>query len=225
MRVHRNPAIRRAGFTIVEVAVTVLLFTTLMSSFVISVNRLGQEHNSNTVEYELARDALEGMRTITTELSRAGFVSQGGVDYPAVIRANNYTDFPTFAHAAPHLVHGAQQSTQLVYVLPADADSDGWPELVTNSEPSWGATEFGYVLEPEADGTNTLRLRGSDGSNRVILRDVARVSFETPQDTGFAIPLNAVRVRLEFARTTPEGTVLRRQVEEVVRLRNGGLAP
>lgn len=225
MRIHRHPKAARAGFTIVEVAVTVLLFTTLMSSFVISVNRLGQEHNSNTVQYELARDALEGMRSITSELSRAGFVEEAGIQYPSVIRANNYAEFPTFKHDAPHLVHGAQQSTQLVYVLPEDADSDGWPELVSNSDPSWGATEFGYVLEPEDDGTNTLRLRGSDGSNRVILRDVARITFESPADTGFAIPLNAVRVRLELARTTPEGTVLRRQVEEVVRLRNGGLAP
>lgn len=130
-----------------------------------------------------------------------------------------------------------------------DADRDGWPELDGNGDgvhtdeiedvqglwdPAlntiqpetglvWGHDEVSYVVVVLADASRVLqrRVNNDAASARVVARHVERVQFDTPESSGWAVPLGAVRVRLFFRTTDAEGHIFRARNEVTVRLRNG----
>jgi hypothetical protein len=55
----------------------------------------------------------------------------------------------------------------------------------------------------------------------VIARGVERIRFLNSADTGFQIPLDAVRVELHFLLEDDDGHQYRHRTETTVRLRNG----
>lgn len=130
-----------------------------------------------------------------------------------------------------------------------DADRDGWPELDGNGDgmhtdevedvgalwdPAlntiqpetglvWAHDEISYVVVVLADGSRVLqrRVNNDPATARVIARHVERVQFDTPESSGWTVPLGAVRVRLFFRSTAAEGHIFRARNEVTVRLRNG----
>jgi hypothetical protein len=86
-----------------------------------------------------------------------------------------------------------------VFLLPQDANDDGWPDLTnTMLSVAWDTTEVSYVLLPSPDGSNEL-VRREDGANdRVLARGVRRFLVEDAASTGFAFPINVLRITLEL---------------------------
>ncbi|MEZ6021269.1 MAG: hypothetical protein R3F17_14610 [Planctomycetota bacterium] len=64
-------------------------------------------------------------------------------------------------------------------------------------------------------------MNGAPGKR--IAKDIERMWIETPADTGFTIPTNALRISLFLRRTDTDGVVYRHSVSWVVSLRNGEL--
>lgn len=130
-----------------------------------------------------------------------------------------------------------------------DADRDGWPELDGNGDglhtdelvdveqlwdgslntiqPEtglvWSHAEISYVVVVLADGSRVLQRRVANDPTtaRIVARHVERVQFDTPETSGWAIPLGSVRVRIFFRSTDKDGRVFRARNEVTVRLRNG----
>jgi len=130
-----------------------------------------------------------------------------------------------------------------------DADRDGWPELDGNGDgvPSdaaedvehlwdgaentlhpetglvWSHDEVSYVVVVLADGSRVLqrRVNNDAASARIVARYVERVQFDTPESSGWVVPLGAVRVRIFFRSTDADGHIFRARNEVTVRLRNG----
>ncbi len=215
-----------AGFTALEAVVTLALFSLILGGFVLSTDRIGALTKIGNIEQEVARDSMRLMTVISEDLSRSGFTSVGGVDYP-VFFDNGVAgdDFPEFAHAPPHRDDPAiGLSREIIFPLPADVNGDGWPDLSGEWAPVWQTPIFAYMLVPNADGTNNFVRQSSDGRVRVLSRDVIRVVFEDPAATGFTIPLDSIRVRVDLSREGSDGTRYSYSSEQVVSLTNGWLA-
>lgn len=214
---------RRAGFTILEAVIAVALFSMLLGGFLLSVDRMGRAQDSSDVRYTLAVDALDAVRSITTEVRRTGYVTLAGDQMPVFFDDGA----PGAAYAA--FAHGALQSgesvREIVYRIPEDADADGWPDLDAGDEVVWEAVDRAIVCASLGDGTDALTLSTSDGGRTILARDVASIVFETPAQTGFDIPLDALRFTLRLRRSAADGTAYEFESQRVVRLRNGGFAP
>ncbi|MEZ6013961.1 MAG: prepilin-type N-terminal cleavage/methylation domain-containing protein [Planctomycetota bacterium] len=130
-----------------------------------------------------------------------------------------------------------------------DADLDGWPELdgngdgVYTDDPAdvdhlwdenlntihpatglvWSNAEVSYVVVVLADGSRVLQRRVNNdvATARVVARHVERIQCDTPESSGWTIPLGAVRVRIYFRATDDDGRIYRSRNEVTVRLRNG----
>ncbi len=130
-----------------------------------------------------------------------------------------------------------------------DSDRDGTPELDGNRDGTysddavdvaalwddslntihpdtglvWSHAEVSYVVVVLADGSRVLQRRVDNdvATARVIARHVERVQFDTSESSGWAIPLDAVRVRIFFRATDEGGRLYRARNEVTVRLRNG----
>jgi prepilin-type N-terminal cleavage/methylation domain-containing protein len=130
-----------------------------------------------------------------------------------------------------------------------DADRDGLPELDGNGDgvptddlddvealwdPAlntiqpdtglvWSHNEVSYVVVVLADGSRVLhrRVNNDAATARVVARHVERVQFDTPESSGWTVPLGAVRVQIFFRTADAEGHIFRARNEVTVRLRNG----
>ncbi len=107
------------------------------------------------------------------------------------------------------------------------ADTDGlWDELANTIQDNglvWSNAEVSYVVVVLADGSRVLQRRVDNdaATARVLARHVERVQFDTPESSGWQIPLGSVRVRLFFRKTDDDGRLYRARNEVTVRLRNG----
>jgi hypothetical protein len=109
---------------------------------------------------------------------------------------------------------------EIVFLRPADDDSDGVPDFEPDGALAWGADEISYVLTTGADGINVLERRINGQPGRVVARFVERVTFDDINTSGFEVPLGAVRVRIWFRLPDGKGGTFRYSVEATVRLRN-----
>jgi hypothetical protein len=213
----------RAGFTLLEAILAVGLFSMLVGGFLFSVERMSRASDAVDVSYTLAVDGFDAVRSIVDQVSRTGYRQFDGSDMPVFSEDGEPgEDHLAFAHEPPS---SGEEVRDLVYRLPQDADADGWPDVDGNGEAVWDPVEYGLLCLTLADGTDALVLRRSDGTTRVLARDVARVVFETPAQTGFTIPLDSLRFTLTLRRPGSDGRQLEFEAQRVVRLRNGGFAP
>jgi len=113
-------------------------------------------------------------------------------------------------------------------VLSEDApDTAAWDAALYDIDPEtglvWDRTEVSYVVVDGPDGRNYLERRLNGVLQRRVAKDVERLFIETPADTGFQIPTNALRISLFLRRTDPQGKAYRHSTQWVVSLRNGEL--
>jgi type II secretory pathway pseudopilin PulG len=207
----------KSGFTIVEAAISIALFTVLLSAFAQSVGSALNTKQRFEAEQSLALDAFRSVESIRGELRRSGF--SGG--FPQFFEDDDVGGtFPAFAHARAHPApDGGQTAREIVFRLPADGDGDGWPDVTAAREVDWDAVDIAYVLRPAADGTNEIWRMSSAGEAAVVARRVVSMLFEDSAETGFAIPLNCVRLRIVLVAEASAGGH-RRVVESVIRLPN-----
>jgi type II secretory pathway pseudopilin PulG len=207
----------RDGFTLVEALVSSTLFIAIMGAFALSLVSAERARADAEVTERLHREALEALDGLREELSRSGFENGFPLAYDDDVAA----DYAVFAHAT---AHGANERCDLVYRLPADADADGWPDVEEDGSVVWEEEPRAFLLVPNDSGTNDLVRRSADGASVTVARNVATLRYSTPAETGFAIPLDCLRVEVGMS-AIEDGRPYRFDVTTVVRLQNGGLAP
>lgn len=220
----RRPARDRRGMTLIEYLIAVAMLSVVVGTLITSSRDMIVARSSETTRARLQTTAQDALVTITEDLRLSGFVA-GPPDYPYVFTDGQAQGaFAAFAHPpAPETVApgvpGFGPDREIVFLLPADANGDGVPDLAATGELLWDAVDYGYVLVEGPDGTPQLERRIDGQLDRVIARNVERITFDTTlQDA--AIPLGSVRVRLWLRMSDETGLSYPHFLETTVRLRN-----
>jgi hypothetical protein len=148
------------------------------------------------------------------------------VDYPYLFEDGDaQVPFADHAHepAAKEAEVGDDDfgpNREIVLCRPADADTDGVPDVDVDGDLVWSAYEVSYVLVTE-DGVNRLQRRIDAGEPRTVASHVERVTFDDAASSGYEVPLGAVRVRIWFRTADGTGRLHRYFVESTIKLRNG----
>ncbi|MFT4646890.1 MAG: prepilin-type N-terminal cleavage/methylation domain-containing protein [Planctomycetota bacterium] len=113
-------------------------------------------------------------------------------------------------------------------VLSEDAaDIAGWDANLYRIDPVtglvWDRQGVRYAVLNAPDGRTYLERWVGGVLDRRVAKDVERFFVETPLDTGFQIPTNALRVSLFLRRTDSDGVTYRHSAQWVVSLKNGEL--
>lgn len=211
-----------AGFTLIEALIAASLLSLTLGSFAVMTYRATGARKQTENNYQLETRILNALDEIRRDLRRTGYITQTG-DYPAVFEPGEIgEEYPGFENPTINThTDGNPTSRDMVFLLPEDADGDGWPDYGLDGNPAWSPIDHAYVLVPDPHGTNTLQRIDSSGRRRDVAHGVTRAIFDTSQSAGFSIPLDCVRVQLEIAHQ--EGGRIQKSIarEIIVRLRNG----
>jgi len=213
----------RAGFTLLEVVISAAILFLLAGTLVGALESMRGLTAASEVRSGLQDAGERALARIVADMRRSGFTP----NYPYLFDDGNAVGaFAAHAHApaAKHAKPGQPDfgpSREIVFLQPADGDGDGIPDIDPTGNLVWDAQEFSYVLTTGADGINRLERRIDAANPRNVASHVERILFEDSASTGFAIPLEALRVTIFLRQRDEKGTVQRHQAEAVVRLRNG----
>lgn len=212
---------RRSGQTLIELIVSLVIFGSVMSTFVAAIHSMKTTQETAETESVLVSRGLRALSALRLDLERTGFES----GFPQVHDpADIAEDFPEFEHAHPLDADGQPiGACDLVFRMPSDLDQDGWPDVQNDGTVDWDSAAHAFLLIAGDGGTNRLVRVDADGTRRTIVRNVEQLTFETPSDTGFEIPLDSLRLTLVLVRRGPHGLDYRETFAAVVQLRNGGL--
>lgn len=216
----------RAGFSLIEVTISLAILGTLMLVYLSTVQRSTSSRDQIRTHHALRSRSMSALNRMSDELSRSGHVTLASEDYPGLYKELEIeSEIPAFKHDLPYPLYagGEAPDSDIVFVLPVDADDDGWPDLESDGTPSFGNEVFAYVLEPDEDGSNRIRRMSSSGASVTIARGVRYVTFETSESSGYEVPLGCVRITLETMEQDGGKTVDTFEQSITVRLRNGGI--
>lgn len=219
----------RAGFSLVEMAMGVMILLILIGSLMQSVLSLSRATVLENVSTELQSQGERAQRAILDDLKRSGFTAVGGIAFPYVefvngnVLNNNYI---ASAHVPP--IHAAQPgdtdfgpNREIVFVQPQDANGDRRPDIAANGQMIWSPAQWSYVVVTRGDGVNVLERRLNGATTKKVAHHVERITFDDYTTSGFQVPLLAIRVRIWLRQADARGEVHRFFTEAVVRLRNG----
>ncbi|MEM7515806.1 MAG: type II secretion system protein [Planctomycetota bacterium] len=216
-----------SGMTLLETAVVSALLFIVLGTLAQALSGVRSAAAADDVRAELQRQAERAMQSIVTDLRSSGFASQGGLDYPALFDATEPPiEFEHHQHAPvakAARTHEADwgPNREIVFLLPADDDLDGRPDIDANGELIWDAREFSYVAVTDAEGRNRLQRRIAGASPRNIANSIERIVFDDTTSSGFEVPLSSIRIRLYLRQTDEAGRMHRYSTEATISLRNG----
>ena len=217
----------REGFTLIEMLISLTILAIVGVTFSASMRSMASLATAGTTRASIQREGSVALERILVELRQAGFVTQGGFDYPHLFDDGAPgLGFEAHAHAVPAgaAVAGDYDfgvTREIVFLVPADADGDSEPDVDANGDLAWGADEISYVLDQNAAGERALERRVNGGAPETIATGVERIVFDNAASSGWEIPLSAVRVQLFFRVQDNDGSEVRYSVEGMTRLRNG----
>jgi hypothetical protein len=194
----RNP---RRGASLLETMIALSLFPLLIGACLTTLDGGNAEAERGGRMADLARRADRALSTLTAELERSGFTTAGGVEFPFFVDGDALEDAPAMhRHDEANVAEGAPVTArEIVFLLPQDANEDGWPDLTPSMQSVvWDATQVSYVLLPAANGSNELVRRENGANDRVLARGVRRFLVEDAESTGFEFPINVLRITLEL---------------------------
>ena len=198
----------------IELVVSTVVLTVLMGAFFSSINGMMRLAQVGEAKASMKREANRALEAVLEDLRRSGFVTVGGTAYP-VLSASAFADSVATADESDFGV-----SRDITFVLPADVDADGDPDVDANGRLVWSLDEVSYVHVTGADGVPVVERRVNGGVGRVVARHVERMTFDDAVTTGFQLPQNAIRVQLCFRKADEDGVVHRYAVEVTIRPRN-----
>jgi len=216
---------RRRGLTLIEIAIGLSLVTIVLAMVAQAVGGLQRLGTDGEIQAQLASSGNRALRSVLSDLRQTGFVSDAGLDFPHLFTDGDAgPGFDVHDHAAAQTLvdYGPAGSREIVFRMPADADSDGVPDLDGNGALVWDAADFSYVLVTGADGVNTLQRRTDGAAPRTVARHVDRLIVDNSITSGFQIPVDALRVQIDMAIQDASGTVHTLSLQGIVRARNGG---
>jgi type II secretory pathway pseudopilin PulG len=221
---HGGRGVGRAGASLVELLITIMIFVTLIAGAFASLNSMMGLAKSADASARLQSDAQRALGSIARDMRNSGLVTVGTVAYPGFfLDGNPAAPFGAHVHAAP--IKSAAPgdadfgpNREIVFALPADADGDRRPDVDAAGAAVWDAREFSYVVVADAEGRNHLERRIDAASPVRLASDVERLVFDDTA-TDPSVPFGAVRVRI-FFRAREAGRTIRQAAETTVRLRN-----
>lgn len=222
-----------AGFTVLEMAIGATVLLLFAGTIVETMGSMKSGALTSRVEDRAQQNARRALDAIVEDLAYAGIVTADARDYPLHfddgVLDGDYDPYGLITHdeAVENSSAGRDDfgaNREIVLLHPADADDDGVPDIVdiVGGQLSWDVDQpISYTLETDDSGTNVLIRRQGNTSSRVVARDVERIRFLSSEDTGFQIPLDAVRVELHLMLFDDDGHAYRYRAETTVRMRNG----
>jgi len=232
-RCTRRSRSQRAGFTVLEASIGSLVLLLFAGTVVETLTSMRNGTLTTRIEDKAQLNARRAMDIIVSDLSYGGLVTADARDYPLHfddgVLAPEYDPHEVIAHDPAVEKSTADRddfgvNREIVLIHPADNDSDGVPDVadVVSGQLVWAVDQpISYTLETDENGENVLIRRRGTVPGRIVARGVERVRFLNSQDTGFQIPLDAVRVELHFLLEDDDGHQYRHRMETTVRMRNG----
>jgi len=218
---------RRAGFTLLDLLIGVMLLLILVGGLTQSLAGMSRNATYASLDGELQSQAERALRMIIAGLRVSGFATMGGDAYPHLfLDGDAQMAYAANAHApATHTAGSGDAdfgpSREIVFLQPADADQDNRPDIDGNGRLVWSPSQFSYVLVTRADGVNVLQRRIDGLAPREVAQHVERVAFDDNTTSMNQVPLDAIRVRIWFRKLDDQGALHRYFTEAVVKLRNG----
>ncbi|MCA8968903.1 MAG: prepilin-type N-terminal cleavage/methylation domain-containing protein [Planctomycetes bacterium] len=195
---------RQHGMTLVEVMVSLVITVIVVGVTSYLMMNAQQADKIARNDAALTRRASEALETIATDLRRTGAVTISGTQYPATVDVSVGT--PPVAHRTIRLC------------MPEDADKDGAPDLL-NAKLVWSADLVEYAVDVVDGRTRLLRRQGT--RERVLVDHVAHVAFDTPESSGWVVPVGCIRIQLSVHAFGTSGAPQTRELTTLVRMRNG----
>lgn len=216
----------RCGFTLVEVVITLAITAVVVGAIAQSVAGMKGLNASADAQTELAESGNRALRRVLADLKRTGFATVDGLVYPYVFdNGGPGVDFAIHAHATADSLADwpVPASREIVFRIPDDADQNGIPDLDVDGSLNWDPQEYSYVLITGPDGINRLQRRVDGGGERTVARYVDRIVIDDAITSGFQIPLDTLRVRIDMAKPDGDGRIHELTLQGLVRARNGGI--
>lgn len=208
---------RKAGFYLIDCTRALSLVSVVLGGFLVSLERMATVPASDVRDI-LVAEGEAAAREIARELARSGHVTVA----PALLDAGRTSGpLAPFAHTTPH---SGEAMPGLAYLLPQDADADGWPDLSASGEVVWSPVPRAFLCVPLADGREALVRRVLDDET-ILAHDVVRLVFEDFAHGDEGLPRNVVRFRITLRRVGPDGILHEVETERVVQLENGAPLP
>ncbi len=187
---------KRSGFGLLELLITVGLFTGLLTLFSMSLRGSSETQRSSMDQAVAQMNARKGMTAIREALGQSGF----GAGMPETFDGNTMGDsHPALAHPAANAYDNLPVGRELVFQTLEDLDDDGWPDVDAAGNMAWSPTLSALIVTPDAQGVNRLFLTDSNGGRRSLARNVGSLVIDDSASSGFQIPLDQLRVRLFMA--------------------------
>ena len=184
------------GLGILELIMTIGLFSGLLALFSLSLEDAGEDQATAMAEEVSQENALKGMQKIRAALTQ----TQIGGGFPVVSTANDLaTNHPALAQPIPIAYPGHPGNKNLVFRTPLDSNNDGWPDVDAAGSIQWSPNLSALVLSAGADGNNRLCLVDSSGRRQILATHVASLEIDDSASSGSAIALNRLRIRLTMA--------------------------
>lgn len=150
---------RRAGFTLMEVLMTASILGVLARSLILLGQGMGSMSQTGSALSLLQFEATKAQDAIMEDLRRSGLRTVAGKAFPYIYENGapgpgfeQHTYVPSTQGAqAGEIDFGAQRA--LVFLLPADLDRDGRPDMDTdlNGVPELDGNRDGLLSEDNAD--------------------------------------------------------------------------
>jgi len=222
--------VARAGFSIVEMAVSVTIMAVVSAALAQSVQGVRTLAVSSNTRARLQIQGNRVLHEIVGDLKSSGYIEDAGLSYPYVFTPGAASvDFAGHDHAAPDL-HGAAgdvdfgPSKEIVFktftwaVDPATGERK--PNVSVDGELIWDVSEISFRLTTRADGVNYLERLVNGANPDLVAHHVERIEFDDDESSGFTIPLKSVRVRIYMRDVDNMGRAQRYFAETVVALTN-----
>lgn len=221
----------RAGFSMVEMAISVTVLAIISGALAQSVegvrNLTVTSNRRSTLQVMGNRALIE----IAEDLRDSGNVTIAGLEYPYVFQPGNAdVAFAGHDHAGANRNGEAGDddfgpAREIVFRVfdwaPDPVTGEMEPNVGNDGVLIWAGEEISYRLTTRADGVNYLERRTDGGNPEIVAHHVERVVFDDDESSGFEIPLGSIRVRIWMRDRDGTGQVQRYFTETIVALTNG----